>query len=117
MASRAVTQFRNLIPESAFAEASRVAEAFRLSAPDLRAFDSTIITSQLGRHTDGIHRDSSVSGPRYCIRSEADVEDVEAFVAQANAVTASAPAEARAAMNVYVKFLCGGYSACSLRIR
>ncbi len=30
MAGRAVTEFRNLIPESAFTEANRVAEAFRL---------------------------------------------------------------------------------------
>ena len=45
MASRAVTEFRDFIPESSFAEANRVAEAFRLSAADLRAFESTFVTT------------------------------------------------------------------------
>ena len=94
-----------LTTTGAFADVQRFAESLRLSMPQFPALDPALFASTLSadladafqRFRD--HAESVANDP------EADVDDVEALVAEAEAVSAAAPAEARSKVNGYLLFL------------
>jgi site-specific recombinase XerD len=88
-----------------FAEVQRFAESVRLSMPEFPALDPALFGSRLNADfADAFqrfreHAESVASDP------DADLEDVAALVADAEAVNAAAPPEARSKINGWVLFV------------
>ncbi len=94
-----------LVPTNAFADMQRIAESVRLSMPVFPALDSSLLGGTLSADlVDAVqrfrdHAESVANDP------DAGIEDVEALVAEAQAVNAAAPVEARSHINGYLLFL------------
>jgi integrase/recombinase XerD len=87
---------------NAFADMQRLAESVRLSMPDFPALDSGLLGG-------AVSADLAAAVERFRVRAEsvandpaAGVEDVEALVAEAQAVNAASPAETRSRINGYM---------------
>lgn len=94
-----------LLPTSAFADMQRIAESVRRSMPEFPALDSTLLGSTLSADlADAVERlreraESVANDP------DAGVEDVEDLVAEAQAINAASPVEARSRVNGYLLVL------------
>ncbi|MEX1127734.1 MAG: tyrosine-type recombinase/integrase [Vicinamibacterales bacterium] len=102
---RVTTDFSNLVPASAFSEVQRLAESVRLSMPTMPAIDPALFTTNWDATLTAAVEHFRQRAENIASDPDADLKDVEALVAQADAVAAATPAEARPAMNVYLKYL------------
>jgi integrase/recombinase XerD len=106
MFERIANDFRTLVPPPAFDAMERFAESVRLSAPTTPlALNPTVFSTNWDDELAAAVERFRQQAQDIASDPEADLDDVEALVAQADAVSAAASPEARAVMNTYVKYL------------